>query len=474
MAWLADRRPAALAVAATLLSAACLWLGNGLEPVWWLMWIAPLPVLVVALRSRASTGAALVFTAWFAGGLNLWSYLRTTIGVPAPVPFVTAALPAAVVTGGVLLARLHARRGRWTIAVLALPAAWTAFELACARLSPHGSFGSLAPSQADCLPLVQLAALGGGAAVGFLLLFSASAVAVASLPGAPRRRIAVTLTGVLALALGYGGWRLSATDEAGERLTVGLAASDQPEQPVSVDLAAGQELEQRLAGAVASLRASGAQAIVLPETTLRVRSGELEATSTRLAATLDAGSVLVVGIDRVDARGEDNAALALGAGGRLLASYSKRHLLPPFERHYRPGRQPAIVRVGSVPAGLAICKDLDFPSLGRDNARGGAAIVLAPAWDFGVDGWLHSRMALLRGVESGFSLARAARNGRLTLSDTRGRVLAEARSDASRTTTLLASVPVVPLHTVYSRLGDWLGWLSVVLLAVAVVRASRH
>ena len=143
-------------MAATLLSAAGLWLGNGLEPVWWLMWIAPLPVLLVALRSRATAGAAaVVFAAWFAGGLNLWSYLRTTIGVPAPVPLLTAALLAAVVTGGVLLARRHARRGRWATAALALPATWTAFELACARLSPHGSFGSLAPSQADFLPIVK-------------------------------------------------------------------------------------------------------------------------------------------------------------------------------------------------------------------------------------------------------------------------------------------------------------------------------
>ena len=136
--------------------------------------------------------------------------------------------------------------------------------------------------------------------------------------------------------------------------------------------------------------------IVLPETTLRAESGEQEATAARLAAPLGRDAVLVVGVDRVSSGGEDNAALALGAGGRLLASYSKRHLLPPFELRYRPGTQPATVRVGSLTAGLAICKDLDFPSLGRDNAREGAAIVLAPAWDFTADGWLHSRMAVLR------------------------------------------------------------------------------
>lgn len=302
----------------------------------------------------------------------------------------------------------------------------------------------------------------------------ASAVAVASLPGAPRRPIALTLAGALALALGYGTRRLSTADEPGERVTVGLAASDHPEQPASVATAAGQELQQRLANAVASLHAAGAQVIVLPETTLRAESGEQEATAAHLAAPLGRDAVLVVGLDRVSSGGEDNAALALGAGGRLLASYRKRHLLPPFELRYRPGTQPAIVRVGSLTAGLAICKDLDFPSLGRDNAREGAAIVLAPAWDFTADGWLHSRMAVLRGVESGFALARAARGGRLTVSDTRGRVLAESRSDASPTTTLLATVPVGPDRTVYSRLGDWLGWLSVVLLAVAVVGAFHE
>jgi apolipoprotein N-acyltransferase len=34
-------------------------------------------------------------------------------------------------------------------------------------------------------------------------------------------------------------------------------------------------------------------------------------------------------------------------------------------------------------------------------------------------------MAVLRAVENGFALARSARNGLLTLSDNRGRILAE-------------------------------------------------
>ena len=55
------------------------------------------------------------------------------------------------------------------------------------------------------------------------------------------------------------------------------------------------------------------------------------------------------------------------------------------------------------------------------------SLLLVPAWDFDVDGWLHGRMAILRGVESGFSIVRAPKQGILTVTDDRGRVLAGGR-----------------------------------------------
>ena len=44
-------------------------------------------------------------------------------------------------------------------------------------------------------------------------------------------------------------------------------------------------------------------------------------------------------------------------------------------------------------------------NLGRDYGRAGAGLVLAPALDFTVDAWSQSRVQLMRGVESGFSVA---------------------------------------------------------------------
>lgn len=46
--------------------------------------------------------------------------------------------------------------------------------------------------------------------------------------------------------------------------------------------------------------------------------------------------------------------------------------------------------------------------------------MLLPAWDFDVDAWQHSRVAVMRGIENGFSTVRPAANGNLTVSDPNG------------------------------------------------------
>jgi len=114
---------------------------------------------------------------------------------------------------------------------------------------------------------------------------------------------------------------------------------------------------------------------------------------------------------------------------------------------------------GQPRIGLAICKDMDFIDTGRAYAGLGAQLLLVPAWDFDVDGWLHSRMAIMRGVEHGFAVARVARSGRLTLSDDRGRVIAEATSEGAGAR-LIGDLPLRETRTLYSRWGDWFAWLA--------------
>jgi apolipoprotein N-acyltransferase len=122
---------------------------------------------------------------------------------------------------------------------------------------------------------------------------------------------------------------------------------------------------------------------------------------------------------------------------------------------------------------------MDFPLLSRQYARDGAGLMLVPAWDFVEDGWLHGRMAILRGVEDGFSIARDAKQGRLTLTDDRGRVLAEKLSsdttpDNAPFATLVGSIAVRNEPTFYSRAGDWFAWADILLALLLFIPVPRN
>jgi apolipoprotein N-acyltransferase len=75
-------------------------------------------------------------------------------------------------------------------------------------------------------------------------------------------------------------------------------------------------------------------------------------------------------------------------------------------------------------------------------------------------------MAILRGVESGFSIARSVKQGILTITDDRGRVLAERNTASAPFVTLIATVPVHHDLTFYDRYGDWFAWVNLILFAV--------
>jgi len=460
--------------AAVLLSAAAWWHGTGLEPFWPLTWLAPVPVLAFALRARAPAAAVAAFAAWALGGLNLWRYYRAVLGVPLPVVLVAVAVPALALAGLVLLVRVLARRGRAPLATLALPAGWTAFEFLLSRVSPHGTFGSLAYTQMDFLPAVQVASLLGIAGITFLLVLVPGAIAVGTLPTAApsRRRILGTTAAVVVLAVLYGAWRLFGDTPARTSMTVGLAAADRPEQPLPAGTEAARELLGGYSREVARLASEGAEILVLPETVVRVGADGL----TRVHEDLSGATgprLLVLGADLLGAGGETNAAVAFVPGSAAPTVYAKQHLLPPFESRYRPGRDLAVLDTRWGRLGLAVCKDMDFPRLGRRYAASGVSLLLVPAWDFAADGWLHGRMAVLRGVEGGFAVARAARRGRLTITDDRGRIVADAASAEAPVASIAAKLGVRPAGTPYARRGDWFAWLACGLLALAAAGAVR-
>jgi apolipoprotein N-acyltransferase len=483
MASAVDVRRVGAGALAVALGAALLWFGTGLEPQWPLLWLAPLPALVFAGRASWWSAAAVAAATWMIGSLNLWHYLHDVLRLPGAILARVYGAETLVFVVAVLLFRALLRRGAVGLAVLAFPATRVAVEYLLSLLSPHGTALSLAYTQLDLLPVLQLASLTGPWGLTFLVLAFPAALAAAWHVRGTRRRaagIAGAAVAAIALVVAFGSVRL-ALESSRPRVKVGLIASDPPASPdVADEGAPTAALLDAYAGHAAALAAQGAQVIVLPEKLGVLVEPHTASIDARFQALADRSkAVIVVGVIRIAAPRRYNEARVYTPGAPVQA-YEKRHLLPPFESRFEPGTARVQLARPDAPWGVAICKDMDFTPLSRAYGQVGVGLVLVPAWDFTLDRRWHGHMAVMRGVESGFTVARAAKQGYLTISDNRGRILAEMTSDAAPFATLIADVPATHDPTLYLVLGDWFAWLALAVLGVALAqlvrsgRAARH
>ena len=471
-------RKSFLIAAAGLVSAAFAYFGTGLHPIWWALWLAPIPVLAIAPRLHASAAFFLGAIVWFIGEINQWKYVTHAIELPPHITILYFVVPAVVFGLGVLFVRGFIRRGSLFLASLAFPVYWVAYEYLTAMVSPHSTWGNLAYTQMNCLPVIQIAAITGIWGISFtVFLFAGAVAALLSGAGKPwqRRVLAVAVGFVVCAVLAFGKWRMQSSPSEGVAIT--LIAKD---VPMSVYLGSEEQALSLLgeyAAEIPRITPSGTQAVVLPEKIGRISETALaEVDSLYSSAAAATRAAIVLGLVRKTPSGAFNSSRLYSADGKLEANYDKHHLIPGVEPE-KPGDKRVVLDEPSGRWGLQICKDMDFPKLSREYAAEGANLLLVPAWDFNLDGWLHARMAVLRAVENGFALARSARNGLLTLSDNRGRIIAEGDTVPDRFVSITGKVNVSREQTFYARTGDWFAWLCVAvfvsLLAFQRLAASH-
>ena len=390
--------------------------------------------------------------------------------------FILATVTPSVFFGlGVLLTRTFLLRGSLWRAAFAFPAVWTSYEYLNALVSPHSTFGSLAYTQMNFLPIIQVASIAGVWGIDFLLfLFPSSIAALLTYSSRDKKwnSFAAATALIFVAVIGLGSYRLLSTPAAAQKITVGLLASDARENRGEPSGERGMRILHSYADQIATLAAQGAQTIVIPEKIATVADTDLPQMDQLFQSAATTNNVeILIGIDHRESNDYLNEARLYHADGAPVTVYIKHHLVPGFESRDRPGSEFSVLSAGPFVQGLAICKDMDFPTLSRHYGRSDVALLLVPAWDFDIDRWLHGRMAVLRGVEDGFTIARSAKEGLLTISDNRGRILAEKRSDASPFSSLVVVVPVYRTTTIYSRFGDWFAWINLVLLVVLVASA---
>lgn len=476
MAFANNYQRIAAALGAIASTSIMLWFGNGLDPSWPLLWFAPLPVLLFALRGSWWDTALTAALSMLIGSISMWHYFHVTLNAPPAMWIGVYSILALVFASSVLLFRALLLRGAPWSALLAIPSVWVSCEYIRNLITPHGTAGSLAYSQLNFLPFLQLASITGPWGMSFLLLLFPAAIAInlhlrRSNPKQAFQILGASI-GIIVTVLIFGAIRI-ALPRPKQQVRVGFIASDERANVlVANEGAETEKLFRDYAVEAQNLAARGAQVIVLPEKLGVIVDPDTSADATFQSLADRTKSTIVAGVVHVSQPLKFNQARVYEPF-TPVQTYDKHHMLPPFESNLEPGTTLKLLPKGSETWGVAICKDMDFTPLSRHYGEAGVSLMLVPAWDFNLDRSWHGHIAVMRGVESGFSIARAAKDGYLTLSDDRGRILAETRSDTAPFATLLANVPTAHDTTLYLLLGDWFAWLSLATLVFVLFHLYR-
>jgi apolipoprotein N-acyltransferase len=458
-------------------------------------WLALPGWLVFVGRSRPVRGLTIAFVAWLGVFLLAW---RGIVPAPGWMYLAITGTYALVYFVPVAAHRLVASRLAGEASTLVFPLAWVGVEFAFQRwVTPYGSWMSIAYSQTD-LSLLQSAALTGTAGISFLVTWLASSVAVALRAdrGERRWRLLGVWAVVFSLVLGWGEVRLFRAPEDLEGIRT---ASIMPSGRLLSDLEKvlppirpGSAVER---GIIEEVRASasalnddllrrtvrearaGARLVAWSETAGRVLAedeGVLLERASRIAAEESTSLVLAYGVWHP---GGDpplqNKVAAIGPDGAVAWHYEKSHpIVGPESPLVGAGEGRLLsIRIPAGTIGAAICHDLDFPDLLRQAARKEIGLVVGPSYDWSLITDIHGRMARVRAIESGFTLLRPTYNGRTLAVDPWGRTRASVDHPADA---VVAHVPVLHLGTVFGSLGNWLGWASLVGVAVLTAIAARR
>ena len=450
-----------IALVAALVSGAMFYLSQGLDDVWALAWFAPVPLLWLAYGTAPLWQVVVASVIALLIG-DIYA-VQCYYGQLPPAVFLIVIGPQLVLfTFAVVFARIVQRRAVPLVTLFAFPVCWTAFEFLSEYAAPNGTFGSFAYSQVSAPVLIQSASLFGLYAVTFLICLFANTLAMAI---RARRETAVVVGigfAICAANVVFGLVRLAEPRAETVRVAAMVDETALKNAWHAHTLEQARAVSESYANAVHAVAAQGVKFAVTPEGGIIATAPTLSAiTAPLVTASQQTGMQIVAGI--YQSKPPRDLALSLLPDG-MVRQYDKRHLVPVLENMFMPGHRSGFLGRGRA---MEICKDMDFPRTIRGDATADIRLMGVPAGDFGADAWLHARMSIMRGVENGFALVRAANEGLVTASDAEGRIIASKTDTPTGLTMVVADLPLGSGATLYTRIGDVFPWLCVAVLLLS-------
>jgi apolipoprotein N-acyltransferase len=361
-------------------------------------------------------------------------------------------------------------------------------------------------SQATVLPIAQLASVVGVYGLSALVVLVSAAAAYAAVERSRRRwHVAAVVAAVL---LGTGIWGTArmargTLRSSGVPVRVAVLQGNIPQEQ-KWDPAMRDTIMQRYVDMTREAIGRDAQFILWPEsaTPLPYEQDLARGEAIRRLAR-EANVTLLVGSDQIEpvkpvAQGQPseryyNAAYLIQPDGTTAAIYRKIHLVPfgeyvPFSRllyfvgplveavsDFTPGSDAVLLPVRGHLASTAICYEVIYSSLMRSFVTHGSELLTTitnDAWyGWSSAAYQHWEQASLRSIEQGRYLARAANTGISGFVDPYGRVMQQ--SNMFQSAVMAEDLRFITRRTIYSYIGDLVGWLSVAL-TIAALAATRR
>ena len=148
----------------------------------------------------------------------------------------------------------------------------------------------------------------------------------------------------------------------------------------------------------------------------------------------------------------------------------------PNSSHFTPGSHVEALSFGPWRISTPVCYEDVLPGFTREMIEHANPHILInltnDAW-FGdtQEPWIHLVLAQFRAIEHRRYMVRSTNSGISAVIDPVGRIVA--KTGIQTRENIRATVHMMEGHTIYARLGDWPGWLSLLATAVTLIRRRR-
>lgn len=459
-----------LAVLTIIISALLYFYSLGFHDIGILVWFAPIPVLLFGLRFEPRLTFVVAFITSLLGSSDILQYSKTVIPM---MPLIFSVICGAIFFAiNILLSCWVIKRLNNWVSIFIFPSLWVTFEFLSASSPTSGTYGSIAYSQVHLLKIIQITSLTGIWGLSFLICLIPSAIVVAYYLRKNKKDLCLSLIIPAILLIGTLIFGITQLNKPYPEKTLRIAAISFPtsiDEMHSTDPKVADEVIRKYLNEFHILSTRNIDLIIFPEKILRLTSANQNHIKALLKQSAkDHDMAIVAGFSDFSGNDKKNIAIAYAKDGSPIDTYQKEHLLPGPESIFTPGNNIVTFKLDDVPAGIAICKDMDFKNPAAEYGKLGTGILFVPALDFVIDEWMHANIAIMQGVMNGYVVARAAQWGLLSVSDDHGRIVSEISTAPDSPSMIIAEINPGNGKTFYAENGDWFAYLSILLACLAI------